>query len=123
MAKTTAKTVLKPWGREIWFARNRRYVGKILIIEKGRRLSRQYHKVKRETLYLFKGRLFLELAGRKRAVGPGTVIDIPPRTIHRFEARYGRATLIEVSTPELWDVVRLSDDYGRSESSARKRRA
>ena len=119
----TAKTVLKPWGREIWFARNRRYAGKILIVEKGHRLSRQYHKVKRETLYLLKGRLFLEIAGRKRAVGPGTVIDIPPRTIHRFEARYGRVTLVEVSTPELSDVVRLCDDYGRLEPGARKRRA
>ena len=107
------KTVKKPWGREIWFAQNRHYVGKILIIEKGHRLSRQYHKIKRETLYLLKGRMVLELGGKKKTIGPGTAFDIPPRSIHRFEARYGRVTLIEVSTPEVWDVVRLSDDYGR----------
>ena len=113
-SRTPVKTVKKPWGRELWFARNQRYVGKILVIEKGQRLSRQYHKIKRETLYLLSGRMRLELGRVKRVVGPGTIIDIPKRTIHRFEALNQRVTLVEVSTPEVWDVVRLSDDYGRA---------
>ncbi len=107
------KVVPKPWGREIWFARAKRYVGKLIEIKKGHRLSRQYHKVKHETLYLLKGRLYVELGDRKSVKKPGSAFVIPPRTIHRFEARYGPVTLVEVSTPEVWDVVRLADDYGR----------
>ncbi len=107
------KRVPKPWGHEAWFAQTKKYVGKLLVINKGHRLSRQYHRVKHETLYVLKGRLWLELGGKKKAVGPGTAFVIPPKTIHRFEARYGRVTLLEVSTPEVEDVVRLSDDYGR----------
>lgn len=107
------RVVRKPWGREIVFARNSRYAGKILVIEKGHRLSLQYHKVKRETLYLLEGRLHVELGRRSRVVKAGAVIDVPPRTVHRFEARYGRVKLVEVSTPELSDIVRLADDYGR----------
>lgn len=107
------KVVEKPWGREIWYARSPRYVGKILIINKGHRLSRQYHKIKHETLYALKGRFLLELGRRKKVVGPGSAFVIPPGMVHRFEARYGPVTLLEVSTPEVWDVVRLSDDYGR----------
>lgn len=111
MAK--ARVVRKPWGREIVFARNRRYAGKLLVIEKGHRLSLQYHKVKRETLYLLEGRMTLTLGGRRRIVSAGAVIDVPPGTVHRFEARHGRVRLVEVSTPELSDIVRLADDYGR----------
>lgn len=115
------KRVRKPWGHELWFAQNKRYVGKILAIRKGHRLSRQYHKVKRETLYLLKGRMRLELGGRKRMIGPGTAFDIPPRAVHRFEAPLGPVTLVEVSTPEVWDVVRLDDDYGRKAGPGRSR--
>lgn len=108
------RVVPKPWGREIWWARTRRYAGKILVIEKGRRLSLQYHRVKHETVYTLRGRWRLVLGRRTRVQGPGSVAVIPPRTVHRFEAPYGRATLIEVSTPELEDVVRLADDYRRA---------
>jgi mannose-6-phosphate isomerase-like protein (cupin superfamily) len=107
------KTVRKPWGRELIFARNRRYAGKILIIEKGHRLSLQYHRVKHETLYLLEGRLRMELGRKRRVLRPGAVIDVPPRTVHRFEALGGRVRLVEVSTPELADIVRIADDYGR----------
>lgn len=110
------KTVIKPWGREIWFARTKKYVGKILIIKKGRRLSRQYHKVKHETLYTDKGKYVLEIGSKgseKRVMKPGSVYVMPPRRIHRMHAKYGDVRIIEVSTPEVWDVVRLSDDYGR----------
>lgn len=111
-AKTTI--VKKPWGQEIIYAQAPKYVGKILTINKGKRLSRQYHKVKHETIYVLRGRLSLELEGRKYLAGPGAVFPIPPKAVHRFSAPRGRVTLLEVSTPELWDVVRLSDDYGRS---------
>lgn len=109
------KPVPKPWGYELWWAREARYAGKLLVIEKGRRLSLQYHRKKHETIYTLRGRWRLVLGGRRtsRIQRPGSVTTIPPRTIHRFEAPYGRVTLIEVSTPELWDVVRLQDDYKR----------
>ena len=108
------KTVKKPWGKEIWYARSRSYVGKILVINKGKRLSLQYHNKKHETLYTLKGRFLLELGGRRTVKGPGSAFTIPPKTVHRFEARFGQVTLLEVSTPEVWDIVRLADDYGRA---------
>jgi len=105
--------VPKPWGHEMIFARAKKYVGKILVIKKGHRLSLQYHKLKHESLLVLRGRLSLRLGRKNRIVGPGVAFTIPPKTVHRFEAPKGRVTLIEVSTPELWDVVRLQDDYGR----------
>ncbi|MBI3548584.1 MAG: cupin domain-containing protein [Elusimicrobia bacterium] len=111
---TKPKLVKKPWGHEVWWAQSKKYAGKLLVIEKGHRLSLQYHKIKHETVYTLKGRWRLRFGRASRDVGPGAVVSIPPRTIHRFEAPYGRVTLIEVSTPELWDVVRLQDDYKRS---------
>lgn len=105
--------VPKPWGHEMIFARTKKYVGKLLVINKGHRLSLQLHRRKHETLMVLRGRLKLLLGKTTKTVGPGAAFTIPPRTIHRFEAPKGRVTLIEVSTPELWDVVRLQDDYGR----------
>ncbi len=107
--------VAKPWGHELIFARAPgKYAGKILVIEKGRRLSLQYHRRKHESLYVLKGRPTLRLGPRTRVAGPGTAFAVPAGTVHRFEARQGRVTLIEVSTAELGDVVRLQDDYGRT---------
>lgn len=105
--------VPKPWGHEMIFARANKYVGKILVINKGHRLSLQFHRKKHESLMVLRGKLSLRLGSKTRLVGPGHAFTIPPKTIHRFEAPKGRVTLIEVSTPELWDVVRLQDDYGR----------
>lgn len=110
---STIKTVDKPWGHELWFAQSKKYVGKVITINKGHRLSRQYHKKKHETIYVLRGKLQLELKGKKGVLKPGQAAEIPTRAIHRFEAPFGRVTLLEVSTPEVWDVVRLSDDYGR----------
>ncbi len=107
------KKIIKPWGHELLFAKAKKYVGKILIIESGHRLSLQYHRRKHESLFVLRGRLGLRLGRKMRTVGPGTAFTIPPRTVHRFEAPKGRVTLLEVSTPELWDVVRIDDDYGR----------
>ena len=113
-AHPAPKTVQKPWGHEVWWAESPRYAGKLLVIEKGRRLSLQYHKVKHETIYTLRGRWRLRLGRRRKVMGPGSVTVIPPRTVHRFEAPFGRVTLIEASSPELWDVVRLQDDYKRT---------
>jgi len=108
------RVVKKPWGREMIFAHTRKYAGKLLVIEKGRRLSLQYHRRKHESLFVLKGKLTLRLGRATRLARPGDAFAVPPGTVHRFEARHGRVTLLEVSTPELDDVVRLSDDYGRT---------
>ncbi|MEK7232580.1 MAG: cupin domain-containing protein [Elusimicrobiota bacterium] len=113
MKLSLVERVPKPWGHEIIFARSKKYVGKIIVIEKGHRLSLQFHRRKHESLMVLRGRLKLLLGKKTRAVGPGSAFTIPPNTIHRFGATKWRVTLIEVSTPELQDVVRLQDDYGR----------
>ena len=121
------KIVVKPWGREIWFADQKQYAGKILEVTKGKRLSLQYHERKTETLYLVSGKVRLtyrELQpGEKHESAPineknefiwepGLIVHIPVRTIHRFEA-IEDSVLLEASTPDLTDVVRLQDDYAR----------
>ncbi|MCX6889601.1 MAG: cupin [Verrucomicrobia bacterium] len=123
----TPKIVEKPWGREIWYADQAAYAGKVLEVKKGRRLSLQYHERKTETLFLLSGKVLLTLralaAGETPAPSlvtpadqsvwlPGRAVHIPARTIHRFEALED-SVLLEVSTPELTDVVRLQDDYAR----------
>lgn len=105
--------VQKPWGKEVWFAVTPKYVGKFLCLKKGHRLSKQYHKKKMETLYADKGTCLLEINGRRRFLRPGASVTLGPGTIHRLSAPYGSVRLVEVSTPEVEDVVRLSDDYGR----------
>jgi mannose-1-phosphate guanylyltransferase len=107
------KKVHKPWGWEMWFAHTRKYVGKLIFIRKGHRLSKQFHRRKQETVYADKGKWVLEINGRKRLMKSGSVADISPRIIHRFTAPYEDVRLIEVSTPHVDDVVRLEDDYGR----------
>ena len=111
--------VEKPWGHEIRWALNEKYIGKILRIEPGQKLSRQYHQQKDETFYVLEGKLVLELGSGNSMVRmvmhPGTSRRIKPGTIHRFAAPSEGCTLIEVSTPEIDDVVRLEDMYGRLE--------
>ena len=112
--------VEKPWGYEIRWAMNDKYIGKILRIEAGQKLSRQYHQQKDETIYVLEGRLVLELGPEKGIDKPiklilheGATRRIQPGTIHRFGAPSGGCTLLEVSTPEIDDVIRLEDMYGR----------
>jgi len=108
--------VEKPWGHEIRWAVTDKYLGKILRIEPGQRLSRQYHEVKDESIYVLDGTLILELHENpieKIILRPGARWRIQPQTIHRFCAPSDGCTLIEVSTPEIDDVIRLEDDYGR----------
>lgn len=107
------KKVEKPWGWELWFAHTKKYVGKIIFIRKGHRLSKQFHRRKHETVYAQEGRWILEINRRKRQMKPGTAVSIAPGAVHRFTAPYEDVRLIEVSTPQVADVVRLEDDYGR----------
>ena len=107
------KIVDKPWGREVWYAHNDRYAGKILEVEEGHQLSLQKHRVKHETLYLQSGRVRLELGDEEFVWEPGQRIEIAPETVHRMEALED-SVMLEVSSPELDDVVRLEDRYGRS---------
>ena len=116
------RRVDKPWGGELIWAQTERYVGKILTIEAGRRLSLQRHEVKDETIYVLAGRLRLTLeddagAIRIEELGPGDARRVATGRIHRYEA-IERCEVIEVSTPELDDVVRLEDDFGREGTSA-----
>ena len=112
----------KPWGHELLWARSSRYAGKILFIKKGHRLSRQYHNAKEETIMVLDGQLVCEEGPSKEnseiirhVMDPGDTFHITPGTVHRFCAEMGDVRLVEVSTPELGDVVRLEDDYSRVE--------
>jgi mannose-6-phosphate isomerase-like protein (cupin superfamily) len=107
----------KPWGYELIWARTDRYVGKILHIDAGHALSLQYHERKDETLYLLAGTLELELGDDEHALqtialAPGESVHMWPGRRHRLTARTA-CDVLEVSTPELDDVVRLADRYGR----------
>ncbi len=117
-----ARRVEKPWGHEIIWAHTDRYVGKLLFIRKGARLSLQYHEEKDESIYVVSGRMALHLADeagtiRVIALGPGEHRRIPTGRTHRFEALED-VEVMEVSTPELDDVVRIEDDFGREGTSA-----
>lgn len=103
----------KPWGKEIHWASTNMYYAKVLLIKKGHRLSKQFHREKHETIYLQSGRMILHLQAGKKLMRPGDYHDIPPMTIHRFEAKED-CTVFEVSTNQIDDVVRLEDDYGRA---------
>jgi mannose-6-phosphate isomerase len=109
----------KPWGYEIIWARTDKYVGKILHVRSGEALSFQYHRVKEETIRILSGRLRLTIATadgprEERELLPGEVFHISPGLRHRFAA-IEDTDILEVSTPELDDVVRLEDRYGRTE--------
>lgn len=104
----------KPWGYEIVWAKTDSYVGKILHINPGQRLSLQYHNVKEETIYVFSGTLRnYDEMGNVGLYHPGEVLHIKPGVIHRFGAGENPVELMEVSTNHLDDVVRLQDDYNR----------
>ena len=111
------RRIEKPWGYELIWAHCERYVGKILHIEAGHALSYQFHRQKEETIYVLSGTLRLHYA---TGDDPPTVADLPPGSVfhispglrHRFEA-FDTVELLEASTPELDDVVRLQDRYGR----------
>jgi mannose-6-phosphate isomerase len=103
----------KPWGHELIWAHTGAYVGKVIHIDAHHRLSLQYHTMKEETLYVIKGTLLLTHGDETLTMSPGTHRHIPANTVHRMAALDDDVDVIEVSTPQLEDVVRLEDDYGR----------
>jgi mannose-6-phosphate isomerase len=114
-----AGRVDKPWGWESHFALvEGKYCGKVLYVEKGHALSLQYHEYKDETISIHSGRLLFEVGVQGSALeqfelGPGESVRIVPGTVHRMTA-IEDTTVLEASTTELEDVVRLEDRYGRS---------
>lgn len=120
-AGSSARRVEKPWGHELIWAETERYAGKILTIEAGKRLSLQYHERKDESIYVLSGRLLLHLEGadgeiRTEELELGEFRRIPVGRRHRFEG-LELTHLVEVSSPELDDVVRVADDFGREGTS------
>ncbi|HEU4586313.1 MAG TPA: cupin domain-containing protein [Gemmatimonadaceae bacterium] len=115
------KVVPKPWGHEIIWAHTDRYVGKVLHINAGHALSVQYHERKDETVYLLAGELiyWVKLDGEMRdmKLEVGEAFRITPGTVHYMEA-VTDCDVLEASTPDLDDVVRLSDRYGREGTNA-----
>jgi mannose-6-phosphate isomerase len=115
--------VEKPWGYELHWAKTDRYVGKLIHVKKGHALSLQYHNKKDETIYLHAGLMLFEIQEQaggelvKREMRPGDRVHVVPPTVHRMTALED-CDIFEVSTPELDDVVRLEDRYGRSGTSA-----
>jgi quercetin dioxygenase-like cupin family protein len=110
--------VEKPWGYELHWAKTERYVGKLIHVNAGHALSLQYHNLKDETIFLQSGLLLFEIQEGpslvKREMRPGERVHITARTIHRMTA-IEDSDIFEVSTPELDDVVRLEDRYGRED--------
>jgi mannose-6-phosphate isomerase-like protein (cupin superfamily) len=111
------KTVDKPWGREIWVAHTDQYAFKIIEVKRGTRSSLQYHERKHEHIYLDAGLLQVEWENDTGAMEiltlvPGQVLENKPGRKHRVTALED-VRILEVSTPELDDVVRVEDDYGR----------
>lgn len=115
------RIVPKPWGEERIFAETGHYAGKLILIRAGESLSYQYHNRKEETIHVLEGILSLEVArDGERAdleLAPGETFHVEPGTRHRMYARDADCLLVEVSTPELDDVVRVSDRYGREGTS------
>lgn len=113
------RIVKKPWGHEEIWAETDKYLGKILYINKGHRLSLQYHERKTETIRVLQGNLMLVLQEKRdgpifnKRLAEGETYHVSQGTIHRFCAVDEDVALLEVSTPEIDDVVRLEDDYAR----------
>ena len=115
------KRVDKPWGYELLYATTELYCGKVIFIRSGEQLSLQFHKKKDETIFVQFGRMELEIGEPGKpvdteVVGPGRAFRLRPGTVHRMRALED-TTILEVSTPELDDVVRLEDRYGRADTA------
>jgi len=114
------RRVEKPWGHEVIWAETDRYVAKVLFIKRGESLSRQYHLRKDETFFVETGEMRLEIGeppdARVLEMKPGDTFHCPPKTVHRMVGKTD-VRVFEVSTPELDDVVRLEDAYGRKGTS------
>jgi mannose-6-phosphate isomerase len=119
--RANVRVVPKPWGHETIWAHTDRYVGKVLHIKAGHALSVQYHNQKDETVYLLSGELIYRVKDgdelRDVKLKVGEAFRITPGTVHQMEA-VTDCDVLEASTPDLDDVVRLSDRYGRTGTSA-----
>ena len=121
--RVSPRRVEKPWGWELIWAEAEQYVGKLLFVRAGEALSLQYHELKDESWLVYEGRARLELGEADGGelevveVGPGDALRYPPGTLHRVTALED-TLVIEVSTPQLDDVVRIDDRYGRQGTSA-----
>jgi mannose-6-phosphate isomerase-like protein (cupin superfamily) len=108
--------VEKPWGYELVWAKTDRYVGKVLHVKAGQVLSLQYHNRKDETMHVLTGELILRTQPgdtlESRPFKAGETVHIPPKLIHQIEAVVD-SDVLEASTPDLDDLVRLQDRYGR----------
>ena len=108
----------KPWGYELIWALTEAYCGKVLFVRAGESLSLQFHRVKDESWYVQSGRAELQVGAAGEAVlstevlAAGGALRFPPGTVHRVKALED-TTILEVSTPQIDDVVRLEDSYGR----------
>jgi mannose-6-phosphate isomerase len=117
------RRVDKPWGHELIWAVADPYVGKVLFVKAGESLSLQYHVQKEESWFIQSGRAKLELGTEGEAtlvdseIVAGDAFHYRPGTVHRVTA-IDDTTILEVSTPQLDDVVRLEDAYGREGTSA-----
>jgi mannose-6-phosphate isomerase-like protein (cupin superfamily) len=117
------RKVEKPWGHELIWAEAEQYVGKVLFVKAGESLSLQFHREKDESWLVHAGRAKVELGSAGSAVlteevvGPGAAFRFRAGTVHRVTALED-TTILEVSTPQLDDVVRLEDRYGREGTSA-----
>jgi mannose-6-phosphate isomerase len=116
------RRVEKPWGHELIWAVADQYVGKVLFVRAGHSLSLQYHEVKDASWLIQSGSARIQLGAVggelvEEVVGPGAAFHYAPGTVHRITA-VEDATILEVSTPHLDDVVRLEDSYGREGTSA-----
>jgi mannose-6-phosphate isomerase len=117
------RRVEKPWGWELIWAHAEAYVGKILFVRAGHSLSLQFHHEKDESWYVESGRAKLELGEsgdallNEEIITTGATFRFRPGTVHRVTA-IDDTTILEVSTPQLDDVVRLEDAYGRQGTSA-----
>ena len=121
--RVEVRHVPKPWGHETIWAHTERYVGKILHVKAGHALSVQYHERKDETVHLLRGELkyWVQLPGEAamhdQLLVAGASFRITPGTIHYMEA-VTDCDVLEASTPELDDIVRLQDRYGREGTTA-----
>ena len=111
--------VEKPWGHEIVFAHTENFAGKVIHVRKGEQLSLQFHREKEEVVYVHEGQIELEVRERGRpptleVVGAGRAFRLAPGVVHRWKALED-AVILEASTPQLDDVVRLEDRYGRAD--------
>lgn len=109
----------KPWGYELVWALTEQYCGKLLVVNAGHSLSLQFHREKDESWLVQAGRAKIELSNagdavlKEEVVGPGAAFRFVPGTVHRVTALED-TTILEVSTPQLDDIVRLEDSYGRA---------